>query len=125
MSILDIFKKKQRITGAASLGTSKGGINLPPTTPRPEPPTPDGTSIVAEKPTKTGQELFEEWYSKLSPEMRKKVDKKMEKISLKMGVPVCCKKCGKAGSNKETGPFRKVDKGVYVHQNCQIGGIRG
>jgi hypothetical protein len=115
VNILDIFKRKE--TGTSSL-TSKGGINPPPTTPRPEPPTAEAV------PKKTDAEMFEEWYSSLTPAERKKADKKMEKLFLRAGTPVCCKKCGKSGSNKVTGPFRKIEDG-YVHQNCMTGGVNG
>jgi hypothetical protein len=119
MSVFDLFKKKNTGVGISSL-TSKGGINPPPETPRPEPPMAD--AVKEELPKKTDSELFEEWYSSLTPEMRKRVDNKIEKLALRAGTLVCCKICGKPGSNKDTGPFRKT-KDSYVHQNYLTGGM--
>jgi len=57
-----------------------------------------------------------------SGEAVKFAERKFEKIGEKMrnmGIPVCCIQCGKAGSNKETGAFRKTKDG-YIHENCRI-----
>lgn len=112
MKLLDIFKRKAK---------DKQAVVIPPS----------GT-VTADEPKELSQEelfkkqkaAFDEWYSKLTPEMRRRVDNKVAKLMLKQGTPVVCIKCKKAGSNKESGPFRKVDGG-YIHQNCQVAGIRG
>jgi hypothetical protein len=109
MSVFDIFKKKV---------TEKEQIKAV------VPVEPAKETVTEDKPKKTDAELFEEWYANLTPEMRKKVDKKMEKLIIRAGTPVCCKKCGKPGSNKVTGPFRKIKDG-YVHQNCMPEGLNG
>jgi hypothetical protein len=125
MSIFDIFKKKAENKPQP---VSCDGFPMPvPGQPNPYlqgTKLPDGTTTVApDLPKKTMKELFEEWYNKLSPEQKKRVDKKIEKMALKAGTSVCCTICKNPGSNKALGPFRKVNDGkgtkaLYAHENC-------
>ena len=122
MRIFDMFKKKKQDAPQNTLscdGFPMEALNAPANPYLQAVKNPDGTTgtPTADAPKKTMQEVFAEWYKTLSPEKRKSVDKKIEKLTLRAGTPVRCTICKNPGSNKALGPFRKVEGG-YAHENC-------
>jgi len=66
---------------------------------------------VKDVPKKTIKQQFDEWYSSLSPEDKRKFDQKMEKLYFKTGTTIACFKCGKPGGkyNNKGYTLRKVE----------------